>query len=117
MGLPEDFPRRSVIEALAARLAEHPAVERIWLYGSRARGEHLGASDVDIAVVFSPAARVGLWAHWTLWRSAFDVLLEVGLYLQPRALQLGNPMNACYVPPVDQEGMRVPDCCAVEERG
>ena len=39
MGLPEGFPSRAVIEALAARLAAHPAVERIWLFGSRARGD------------------------------------------------------------------------------
>jgi predicted nucleotidyltransferase len=48
--LPEDFPRRQLIEELARRFARHPAVERVWLFGSRARGDHFERSDIDLAI-------------------------------------------------------------------
>jgi predicted nucleotidyltransferase len=48
--LPDDFPRRELILELARRLVEHPAVERIWLFGSRARGDNFERSDIDLAV-------------------------------------------------------------------
>lgn len=50
MPLPENFPRRRLIEELAARLVRHPAVERVWLFGSRARGDQLERSDIDLAI-------------------------------------------------------------------
>jgi predicted nucleotidyltransferase len=31
-------------------LAAHPAVERVWLYGSRAMGRHRPGSDVDLSL-------------------------------------------------------------------
>jgi uncharacterized protein len=38
-------------ENLAHWIAEqYPYVRRIWLYGSRARGDHRARSDIDIAV-------------------------------------------------------------------
>ena len=48
--LADDFPRRSLIEDLARRLARHPAIERVWLFGSRARGDNFARSDIDLAV-------------------------------------------------------------------
>jgi predicted nucleotidyltransferase len=48
--LPADFPRRELILELARRLAAHPAVERVWLFGSRARGDHFERSDIDLAI-------------------------------------------------------------------
>jgi uncharacterized protein len=48
--LPDDFPRGRLIEHLAHRLARHPAVERVWLFGSRARGDCFERSDIDLAV-------------------------------------------------------------------
>ena len=48
--LPADFPRRELIVGLARRLAAHPAVERVWLFGSRARGDHFERSDIDLAI-------------------------------------------------------------------
>jgi predicted nucleotidyltransferase len=48
--LPPNFPRRELILELADRLARHPEVERIWLFGSRARGDHFERSDVDFAI-------------------------------------------------------------------
>lgn len=48
--LPQDFPRRRLILDLAARLAAHDAVERVWLFGSRARGDSFERSDIDLAI-------------------------------------------------------------------
>jgi uncharacterized protein len=48
--LPADLPRRELILELAARLARHPAVERVRLFGSRARGDAFARSDIDLAV-------------------------------------------------------------------
>jgi predicted nucleotidyltransferase len=48
--LPDTLPRRALIEELARRLARHPAVERIWLFGSRARGDNFERSDIDLAI-------------------------------------------------------------------
>ena len=48
--LPRDFDRRELILELARRLARHPAVERVWLFGSRARGDHFERSDIDLAI-------------------------------------------------------------------
>jgi predicted nucleotidyltransferase len=48
--LVDDFPRRALIKDLARRLGRHPAVERVWLFGSRARGDNFERSDIDLAV-------------------------------------------------------------------
>jgi uncharacterized protein len=48
--LPADLPRRELIQDLAGRLARHPAVERVWLFGSRARGDQFERSDIDLAI-------------------------------------------------------------------
>lgn len=47
---PVVLDRRELIEGLALRLARHPAVERVWLFGSRARGDHFERSDIDLAI-------------------------------------------------------------------
>src|SRR5262245_6190898 len=46
----DSFPRRALIEELAGRLARHPAVQRLWLFGSRARVNNCERSDIDLAV-------------------------------------------------------------------
>ena len=48
--LPANFPRRELILGLARRLAAHPAIERVWLFGSRARGDQFPRSDIDLAI-------------------------------------------------------------------
>ena len=47
---PRDFDRRELILEVARRLARHPAVERVGLFGSRARGDHFERSDIDLAI-------------------------------------------------------------------
>jgi len=41
---------RAVADWLAERLARHPAVRRVILFGSRARGDHRERSDIDLAI-------------------------------------------------------------------
>lgn len=48
--LPDDFPRRRLIEDLVRRLARHPGVVRVWLFGSRARRDNFERSDIDLAI-------------------------------------------------------------------
>lgn len=48
--LPETVARRELILDLAHRIGLHPAVERVWLFGSRARGDNFERSDIDLAV-------------------------------------------------------------------
>ncbi|MGB0719472.1 MAG: nucleotidyltransferase domain-containing protein [Bdellovibrionales bacterium] len=40
--------------------ANYPFVQKIWLFGSRARGDHFDRSDIDIALEVSDNAR---WLH------------------------------------------------------
>jgi predicted nucleotidyltransferase len=79
--LPADFPRRKLILELSRRLAEHPAVRRVWLFGSRARGDNFERSDIDFAIE-APGIDRGQWAalHLDLEEDA-DTLLLVDFVL------------------------------------
>ena len=46
----ETMDRRELILELARRLAHYPTVERVWLFGSRARSDHFERSDIDLAI-------------------------------------------------------------------
>ena len=92
-------------DRLACRYGDE--IVTVFLFGSRVRGKYLTASDVDLAVLFSPRVRIGLGTYWMMWRIAFKVLLDIGLYLQPRPLQLNSPINSCLVPTISREGMCV----------
>jgi predicted nucleotidyltransferase len=74
--LTDDLPRRALIEDLAGRLARHPAVERVWLFGSRARGDNFDRSDIDLAVE-APTIDRAEWAvlHLDLEEEANTLLL------------------------------------------
>ena len=48
--LPDTLARRTLIAELAQRLARHETVERVWLFGSRARGDNFERSDIDLAI-------------------------------------------------------------------
>jgi uncharacterized protein len=74
--LPEGFARRELIQELARRLARHPAVERVWLFGSRARGDHFERSDIDLAIE-APGIDRGEWTklHMDLDEEAATLLL------------------------------------------
>jgi len=58
-GLPAALARRKLIEQLADRLARHPAVERVWLLGSRARGDNFALGQRGRGPEFDVAHRLG----------------------------------------------------------
>jgi predicted nucleotidyltransferase len=51
---------KSVVAGLVEELAAVPEVERVMLFGSRARGDNRERSDIDLAVA-APGASVLLW--------------------------------------------------------
>jgi Polymerase beta, Nucleotidyltransferase len=88
-GLPDDFPRGRLIEDLAGRLARHPAIERIWLFGSRAlrlfralghrpreRGADAGSPRVQIKPDFEDTAQTLLVIDLMRWEEAPEDLRE-----------------------------------------
>lgn len=53
-------------------------VEEIWLYGSRARGDHQERADIDIAV-FCPTAKLRDWDHVLKIIEDADTLLKIDI--------------------------------------
>jgi predicted nucleotidyltransferase len=77
--LTDDFPRRALIEDLAERLAGHPAVQRVWLFGSRARGDNFERSDIDLAIEAPEMDRYD-WLNITLdFEEEAPTLLSIDL--------------------------------------
>lgn len=52
--------------ALAAQLRAWPWVDAVWLFGSRARGDALPRSDIDLAFA-TPRATPREWSELTEW--------------------------------------------------
>ena len=57
--------RDAVIEHVANAASKWSAVEKVMLFGSRARGDARRGSDYDFAV-YVPSARHEEWARWCL---------------------------------------------------
>jgi len=96
LNLPERFYDQ-IIREVSAR----PEVQRVILFGSRARGDHQERSDIDLAIA-APTATHSQWAqlHWELTEEA-DTLLEVDVVrleeveprLQERILRDGKVIH------------------------
>ena len=82
-------------------------VEALYLFGSRARGDFIGNSDVDLAVVFTPDTKIGIRTHWRLIRSSFQLMLTYGLYLQVRPVQEGTKRHDFLRIIIDSEGVQI----------
>jgi len=74
------------IRELVNELAKMPSLERIVLFGSRARGDGGPRSDVDLAVV-APMATVAEWQAMVDSAEACDSLLQVDLVRLEEASQ------------------------------
>jgi predicted nucleotidyltransferase len=69
---------RDALRPVLDALAERPAVRRVWLFGSRARGDHAPRSDIDLAVAAPDAGAVEWDAIAQIVENA-PTLLGVGL--------------------------------------
>ncbi len=75
------------------RIAAHPFVDRIILYGSRARGNHHDRSDIDLAIA-CPRATVAEWADLLAWVDEHaDTLLAIDL-VRLDALPADDPLRS-----------------------
>jgi predicted nucleotidyltransferase len=68
---------------LSARYGPH--LHGLYLFGSRARGDHRPDSDADIAVVLD-AADDPIGEQWSLIDLVYDILLDTGVHIQPWVL-------------------------------
>ena len=68
------------VDRLVAELARHPEVVRVWLFGSRARGDHRARSDVDLAVE-APGASRRAWLDLCRLVEEAATLLRIDLVL------------------------------------
>lgn len=74
-------------------LGDKPFVDRIVLYGSRARGDHHDRSDIDLAIE-CPRATVSEWYELVeLVEEHADTLLEIDL-VRLDGLALEDPLRA-----------------------
>ena len=78
----QDFKRR-----LEARFGDK--LNSVYLFGSRARGDHRPDSDADVAVVLNEKVEGVLTYLDELSEDAISVLLERGLYIEPWPLDAG----------------------------
>lgn len=70
------------VRKFIARFPIDLPVERVLLYGSRARGDHGPDSDADVAVIVRHGADD--WKLlWMLTGLAYDIFVDTGIMIQP----------------------------------
>jgi predicted nucleotidyltransferase len=62
----------------------------LYLFGSRARGDHEPDSDVDVAVVLDQKLPRSFEVKREILEDTYDLLLETGFYIQPWPLEMGS---------------------------
>jgi antitoxin ChpS len=81
---PDDATVARALRAFAAAVRRHfgDRLRGLYLFGSRARGDHTPESDADVAVVLADDG----WTYWdekmALSDLTYEMLLEDGVYLQ-----------------------------------
>ncbi|HEY0834086.1 MAG TPA: nucleotidyltransferase domain-containing protein [Azospirillum sp.] len=88
-----------VVRELKARLRRRfgDRLVAVYLFGSRARGDHRPDSDADVAVFLRGDLPDPFDAEKAIVEDGYDLLLERGLYIQPWAFEervLSNPDQA-----------------------
>ncbi len=71
------------VREFARRLAGRYPVQRVILFGSRARGTSRPDSDADVAVLLQGTRGQFLDTKLEMVDIAYDILLETGIYIQP----------------------------------
>jgi uncharacterized protein len=62
----------------------------LYLFGSRARGDHEPDSDVDVAVILDQKLPHSFDVTREILEDTYDLLLETGYYIQPWPLEKGS---------------------------
>jgi uncharacterized protein len=62
----------------------------LYLFGSRARGDHEPDSDIDVAVVLDQSMPRPFDLTREILEETYDLLLETGYYIQPWPLEKGS---------------------------
>ncbi|HVM96202.1 MAG TPA: nucleotidyltransferase domain-containing protein [Candidatus Acidoferrales bacterium] len=75
------------LRRLVADLATHPQVDRVWLFGSRARGEARERSDIDLAIE-APGADRREWLELCRIVEEADTLLPIDVVRLEEAPEL-----------------------------
>jgi uncharacterized protein len=95
----ETTTKRRIEPEIAALLAElKRRLERrfgerfvaLYLFGSRARGDHEPDSDVDVAVILDQKLPDSFDVSREILEDTYDLLLETGFYIQPWPLEKGS---------------------------
>ncbi|MCP4371524.1 MAG: nucleotidyltransferase domain-containing protein [Deltaproteobacteria bacterium] len=69
----------------------------VYLFGSRARGDSVYNSDVDIAIIFEKDIEIGFYSQCKMLMPAFRILLRYGLYIQVHPLRVRETITCWYV--------------------
>lgn len=86
--------------SIATRLcAEHPEVSSVRVFGSLARGDQVGTSDVDVLIVLYGGTQEDPWEQIRKFQPYFDLPIGVDLLVFSegqiaRRLQAGDPFIA-----------------------
>jgi predicted nucleotidyltransferase len=65
----------------------------LYLFGSRARGDHEEDSDVDVAVILDQQLPHPFELTREILEDTYDLLMETGFYIQPWPLEKGSLDN------------------------
>lgn len=96
------------LRGLVRRLADQLDPQAIWLFGSRARGEHRPDSDFDFLVVAKPGASWGNDDYGLVYRPTSGTL--VGCDVVPcdaEHFEVGQELNTSFVARIVGEGREV----------
>lgn len=64
-----------IINKITNYFSNRPVL-KAWLFGSYSRGEETSGSDIDILVVFDPAAEISLLEHVNMQQELEDILCK-----------------------------------------
>ena len=82
---PSETEVEQALARFAAAVGRHygDRLKGLYLFGSRARGDHQADSDADVAVVLTDGEWVPWQERWTLNRLAYEARLFSGVAIQP----------------------------------
>lgn len=66
-----------------ARIGDQYPIDQTLIYGSRARGDHSLASDIDIAIILDEPNSRMMEVALDMADTAYDILMETGLFISP----------------------------------